>query len=304
MPTEPIQILIVEDNPGDLRIVCEMVREAPHLVLHPVDSLAAGIRYLLTERVDVILLDLGLPDSQGLATLAAIIEADATVPVVVLTGRDDEAFGQEAVRNGAQDYLVKGRVVEHALTRAVRYALERHEVQARLMEDERRYRLLAENLPFIVSRFDREFRYLYVNPVVERITGLKPAAFLGKTDEELGMPTALAELWREKLQRVFESAETEHLEFEFPSPQGARAFSTTIVPELGKQGELETALSVSVDVTERKQMERETREQLHELRAWHEAMLGREDRVISLKQEVNELLARLGEPQHYLGGGP
>jgi DNA-binding NarL/FixJ family response regulator len=132
VPAQPIEILLVEDNPGDVRFVREMVRDAPDLSIRHVDRLAAGIEHLSAHRVDVVLLDLGLPDSQGLDTLRAVMAVTPSVPVVVLTGHDDEAVGQAAVREGAQDYLVKGRVVEHALTRAVRYAIERGEAQARL----------------------------------------------------------------------------------------------------------------------------------------------------------------------------
>ena len=129
MQTNPIHVLLVEDNPGDARLVCELVREEPDLRIHHVDRLAAGLSHLAAEHVDVVLLDLGLPDRQGLDTLRAVIQSGCTAPVVILTGRDDEALGRAAVREGAQDYLVKGHVAEYALTRAVRYAIERKRVE-------------------------------------------------------------------------------------------------------------------------------------------------------------------------------
>ena len=125
MKTKTIHVLLVEDNPGDARFVRELIREAPDLSIHHVDRLADGIAHLAAHKVDVVLLDLGLPDSQGLDTLRAILESGCTAPVVVLTGQDDEALGQSAVREGAQDYLVKNRVADRALNQAIRYAIER-----------------------------------------------------------------------------------------------------------------------------------------------------------------------------------
>jgi PAS domain S-box-containing protein len=109
-----------------------LVREEQDITIHHAERLASGIACLATENVDIVLLDLGLPDSQGLETLQRIIEVGRRVPVVVLTGRDDEALGEAAVREGAQDYLVKSRVVEPTLVRAIRYAIERNESQVRL----------------------------------------------------------------------------------------------------------------------------------------------------------------------------
>jgi len=128
VPGAPMRVLLVEDNPGDARLLREVLADA-----HPggyevqnADCLNEGLRRLeQDDRYDVILLDLSLPDSRGLATVSAIQTAVPDVPIVVLTGTDDDTLGVEAVRIGAQDYLVKGRADGRLLARTIDYATER-----------------------------------------------------------------------------------------------------------------------------------------------------------------------------------
>ena len=122
------QVLLVEDNPGDARMIWEMLAEVKgaQFDLKYADRLSTGLERLATGGIDVILLDLSLPDSGGLDTFAKVYAQAPQVPIIVLTGLDDEALAVEAVRGGAQDYLVKGQVNGNLLVRAIRYAIERH----------------------------------------------------------------------------------------------------------------------------------------------------------------------------------
>jgi CheY-like chemotaxis protein/predicted Ser/Thr protein kinase len=139
MAPPQLHILVVEDNPGDARLLLEHLREARADDVHPeqVDTLAAALARLQAGPVDLVLLDLTLPDARGLRTFTAVHQAVPTVPVVVLTGMEDDGLALQAVREGAQDYLVKGQVDGHRLLQAIRYAVERH----RLLE---RHRLAGE----------------------------------------------------------------------------------------------------------------------------------------------------------------
>ena len=122
-----MKALLVEDNPTDVRLIHEMLKELPAgtLQLQPVDRLDSAMERLRQETFDVLLLDLGLPDAQGMETLTLIQEANRSVPIVVLTSFDDERFALEAVRAGAQEYLVKGRFESELLVRTIRYAVQR-----------------------------------------------------------------------------------------------------------------------------------------------------------------------------------
>jgi sigma-B regulation protein RsbU (phosphoserine phosphatase) len=129
MGGDRIDVLLVEDNPGDARLIQEMLAEARgrHFALAAADRLEAGLRLLAGGRFDVALLDLSLPDSQGLATFRVFRAGAPGVPVVVLTGLDDETVAARAVEEGAQDYLVKGQVDTLQLVHALRFAIGRYD---------------------------------------------------------------------------------------------------------------------------------------------------------------------------------
>ncbi len=124
-------ILLIEDNPGHARLIQEMLAEsrAIRFELAVADRLSTGLERLALGGIDAILLDLSLPDSHGLDTLDRLLATDSGVPVIVLTGLDDDVVGLKAVSNGAQDYLVKGQVEDDQLVRTVRYVSERQRAE-------------------------------------------------------------------------------------------------------------------------------------------------------------------------------
>lgn len=139
MTKTPIsQILLVEDSPADARLIEEYLRErtwpaidADVPAIEHVERLAPAIESI-TPQVDLVLLDLGLPDSSGLETLYEVLDTELSVPVVVLTGLDDERTGVEAVEQGAQDYLVKNDLTPRLLQQTLRYAIQREQNQQEL----------------------------------------------------------------------------------------------------------------------------------------------------------------------------
>ena len=125
--TGPHRILLVEDNPGDVRLLREMFsteRPGRYELTH-MPRLGLALNHLAKGGVDIVLLDLGLPDGQGLETVRRVRKLAPEVPLIVLTGRDDDDAVAEAMREGAQDYLVKGQIENRALPRALDHAIER-----------------------------------------------------------------------------------------------------------------------------------------------------------------------------------
>ena len=131
---ETHNVLLIEDNPGDARLIVEMIREEPAAPfnLHQVDRLASGLEHLSTGETGLVLLDLSLPDSMGLETFARVYAHSPTVPIIVLTGNDDQTVALSAVKGGAQDYLVKGRLDRELLLRSMQYSIERKRYQVQL----------------------------------------------------------------------------------------------------------------------------------------------------------------------------
>ena len=130
----PISVLLVEDNPADIYLVQRILAETPDFPasVEAVGRLSTAIDRLRQNGVDLVLLDLSLPDSSGLETFRQLADGIPVVPVVVLSGYDDERTALEAVRVGAQDYLVKGKFNSALLGRTLRYAIERHRLQTEL----------------------------------------------------------------------------------------------------------------------------------------------------------------------------
>jgi signal transduction histidine kinase len=139
-------VLLVEDNPGDARLVMRMLRDTddPAVDVATATDLTEAIHHLEAGDVDVALVDLWLPDSQGLETFRSLHRRFPALPMVVLTGMDDEKVALAAVHQGAQDYLAKGRITASTLLRALRYAMERRSAVERFAA--RALRALPGNL--------------------------------------------------------------------------------------------------------------------------------------------------------------
>ena len=175
MDNEKTTVLLIEDNPGDARLIQEYISESGSDIfrLEHVERLSLGLERLARGDIGVILLDLSLPDSQGLEGLNKVLAQAPEVPVVVLSGIKDEAIAIKAVHEGAQDYLVKGSIDGTLLVRLLRHAIERHHLRVALGESESRYRLLADNIADIVWVADEKGCITYVSPSIKRLLGYK-----------------------------------------------------------------------------------------------------------------------------------
>ena len=127
-----MRVLLIEDNDDDVLMVKEYLANSKgdSCEVESAGSLSMGEKLLAQEKFDAVLLDLSLPDSQGIGTFLKLQKYAEEVPVVILTGLDDESLGVEAVRHGAQDYLVKSQLVGRLFVRALHYAIERNRLQA------------------------------------------------------------------------------------------------------------------------------------------------------------------------------
>jgi two-component system, cell cycle sensor histidine kinase and response regulator CckA len=171
MNEQTIRILLVEDNPGDARLVREMLRDTPEMELHIVDRLSLAVDHLVSQETDIVLLDLGLPDSRGLDSLQAVYRAVPHVPIVVLTGQDDETTAMAAIRLGAQEYLSKSVMLGSMLARTLRFSFERKQAENSLRESEAKYRRLNESLMDGFVRLDMQGNIIEWNSTYQDMVG-------------------------------------------------------------------------------------------------------------------------------------
>lgn len=176
MKEKALQVLLVEDNAFDALLLREMLSKEPpdSFELTHMVRMGEAEAHLAKAEVDIVLLDMGLPDGHGLGTVRRAHAAAPSVPLIVLTGLDDEALAAEAMREGAQDYLIKGQIENRALPRALRHAIERHRMQA----ETDRFR--TQQLQFkdeFLSHVSHELRsplsaiYQFVTILADRLAG-------------------------------------------------------------------------------------------------------------------------------------
>jgi len=169
---ENIRVLLIEDNPGDARLVREMLVETGtnRFNLEHVDRISQGLTRLSQEDFQVILLDLSLPDGHGLDTIDRVCTLAPHVPILVLTGLDDESLAIKAVQEGAQDYLVKGQMNSNLLVRALRYGIERKRAEEALRSSEKEAKRLAEESAIVAEIGRTISSTLNIEEVYDRFT--------------------------------------------------------------------------------------------------------------------------------------
>ena len=176
---KPIKILLIEDNPGDARLLSEILVDV-HTALFElewVDRLSKGLERLKGAQFDVVLLDLNLPDGAGMKTFTEVRNNTPEVPIIILSGLADEKMAVQTVREGAQDYIVKGNIDGNLLERSIHYAIERKRAEKALERSENKYRNIFRLSPEVILLLDDKGSIVDVSPRMED--------WLGYTSKEL-----------------------------------------------------------------------------------------------------------------------
>ncbi len=266
------RVLVVDDNPGDIFLLREMVEEngrSRFRVTAETGNLEDALRILEQHEVDVVLLDLQLPDSAGLETLNQVHTTAPDVPIIVLSERDDDELALQTVQCGAHEHLVKGRMDAHLLQRALRYAIERARAEAQLASERDLLQTLLESIPDRIYFKDRRSRFIRINRALTRLFGLKSAEeAYGKTDADFyGQEHAGEALYDE--QRVMETGEPILGKVEYENlADGRMSWSlTTKLPLRDRQGRIVGTCGISREISEMKEMEQQLETERNLLRA-------------------------------------
>lgn len=170
-PEKNINALLIEDDPDDTMLLMKLMAQSEwpsfKFKLFCAEDLATGLKILSAEGIEVVLLDLMLPDSQGLETVEKVRAQAPDIPIVVMTGLRDETMGLNALRHGAQDYQVKGNITAHELKRTIGYAVERHRLLTSVKS-------IISNAPDGMVIIDSKDAVQYVNPAAAALFGRGP----------------------------------------------------------------------------------------------------------------------------------
>ncbi|MFZ4396314.1 MAG: PAS domain S-box protein [Kiritimatiellia bacterium] len=324
---ETIRILLVEDDESCARLFRAMLTSDRYEALHKefsiqrADCLAAAIREAAKAEHDIILLDLGLPDCQGVDTFVRMRAAAPSLPIIVLTGMSDDEAALQTIQQGAQDYIVKGKADGSSLARSIRYALVRFREQQALQEEnaslerhvrertakldetvealhksEEKYRLLAENAPDIIFFLEADGACLYVSPACQPLLGYAPRELVGRSAYDITHPDDQAGL-RASHAAVLAHEVSHSATARMRHQDGAYIwfeFTHRVIPEsLG--GGATKIEAVCRDITERKHGEEELQQKQHQL----EVLVA--ERTGELVKANAELQAEISERKQTIG---
>jgi len=260
MDKETLTILLVEDDQDDVQLIKAMLAASRETVftVKCANRLSVGMELLTAGSIDAVLLDVSLPDSQGLQPVEKLQFLDYfNVPIIVLTGRDDESFGITAVRSGAQDFLVKGEFSRGLLIRVIRHAVERKGTERQLQEAQKYTQNIINSSIDMIIAFDADWRITEFNPAAEETLGYRKDEMMGRQPEFLFVDAAHDHSIREALKG--EGRFTREVDYKrkdetvFPSLLS----SSAIYDEMGN---VIGFMSISRDITAQKAAEEEIRQ--------------------------------------------
>ena len=255
-----MRVLLIEGNEDDACLIGETLTEptVQDIELEWVDRLESGLTRLTEDKIDVVLLNLSLPDSQGLETLDKVQGQTSDVPVIVLTHLDDEAMAVQAMRKGAQDYLVKGQSNDRLLIRAIRYAIERKQAEQTVRDSETRLRAIINSALDALIGINAKGMITEWNPRAEVIFGWSRGEALGQKLADLIIPPRYREAHERGLQHFLRTGEGAALNRSF-EVAGLRRDGTEFPVELSisplKRGDTYVFNAFLSDITERKRAE-------------------------------------------------
>jgi len=256
MNEKVIRIILVEDNPGDAIIIKEMLKDIydTNFELIHFQRVDEGVKHI-NEDFDIMLLDLNLPDSQGIETFKTMNMNAPELPIIILTGLLDEELAIKIVSEGAQDYLVKGQIDKQLLTRSIKYSIERKNIEIDLRKSEEKYRLMVEKIESGLFLINSKNEINYVNRQMADMLGYQMEDLINR-DVFNFIQNKCREVFKKHLK--FNSRNIgQTYEIQFLNKEGSPLWVLMSTSPLHKvTGEYIGAISIMTDITARKGVEK------------------------------------------------
>jgi PAS domain S-box-containing protein len=298
--SHPLKVLFIEDSAADAELILAVLQRDGFSIEHERVQTTPAVRAAMArQRWDIIFCDYVMPELTAPDAIRVVRELDPEIPLLVISGTVGEEQAVEAIKLGATDYLLKDRLagLSMAIRRALKQhqdSLEREKAGMALRASEARYRTLFEYAPYGIVIADRQSRYLDVNANACRMFGYTRDEFIGLDATHIVVPSEFPHI-DVALKEIKSGDHAHQREWRFRRKDGSTFAAEVLATEM-PDGNL---LGMIRDITERRQIEEAIQAQLSELRRWHVMTLGREEHIINLKREINELLARQGQPPRY-----
>lgn len=267
MSADVISALLVEDNAADVALLMKLLRhsDAKSWQITHVKRLKPALEHLHKTKFDIVLLDLSLPDSQGLETVTQVQTAFPYLPIVVLTGLQDEAFARQALAQGAQDYLVKGQATAELLLKSVSYAIERSQILRKLQESEHRFREVFNQTFQFMGLLSPDGVVLDINQVAREISDFQYEFILNHPvwEAPCWQSSEKSQFWLKEAVLRASQGEILHSELQVCTPRGSlRWLDVSIKPMRDETGSITSLIAEGRDISKLKQAEAEIRRSL------------------------------------------
>jgi PAS domain S-box-containing protein len=297
-----MNVLLVEDNPADARLVLEALKEPVGAVIHSqvAERLSSAKEDLEHGQFDAVLLDLSLPDSQGLQTLYGIKESDDSCPIIVLTGLADDEFALEIVRAGAGDYLIKGKFDADLLQRSIRHAIERGKAEDQLRLQSHALAAIDEAMLII----DQRGLITWANPAYENLSGYRLDEVIGSTADSHFMNSMDPENWTDCWDTVW-AGTTWRRELMGRRKDGS-IFNEemAVTPVRSRTGQVNRFIATMHDISARKEaeehlrtlnqlLEKRVRERTATLASTNQALLAAKEEAEKANSAKSDFLSRV-----------
>ena len=299
MEENPIKVLLIEDNQGDARLIREMLAEASRVNfdLQCAERVSTGIKHLSGDGINVILLDLKLPDSSGIDTVIRVRERASPIPIIVLTGTLDESLGIEAVHEGAQDYLLKDKLDSSLLERSILYAIQRKKAEEELFVKTALLEAESETTIDGILVVDSRGKSILSNKRFAEMWNI-PQKLLDTRDDEKMLHYVLRQLedpdkFLEKVRYLYSHRdEKSRDEIEF---KDGKVFDRYSSPLVDSRGKYHGRVWYFRDITNRKRVEEELKDTCEKLKEAQQQLI-QSGKMVAMGQLASGISHELNQP--------